>query len=200
MAPKVSIIVPVYKVEKYLNRCVDSILAQTFTDFECILVDDGSPDGCPAICDEYAKKDNRIKVIHQENKGVSAARNAGLDMAKGEYILFVDSDDWIDESTVQSLLMISEDADIIMCGFSIEYEDGTTFQENSGNKKLEGSDILGEFILDNIRPEACGKLYRLELFSDTRFDETIKYAEDLAKYLRVHGYDAFVITTTADYR
>ena len=93
--------------------------------------------------------------------------------------MFVDSDDWIDESTVQSLLAISEDADIIMCGFSIEYEDGTTFQENSGNKKLEGSDILGEFILDNIRPEVCGKLYRLELFSDTRFDETIKYAEDL---------------------
>ncbi|MDR2409141.1 MAG: glycosyltransferase, partial [Bacteroidales bacterium] len=92
-----SIIVPVYKVEPYLRRCIDSILAQTFTDFECILIDDGSPDGCPAICDEYAEKDKRIMVIHQENEGVSAARNAGLDIAKGEWIGFVDSDDWCDE-------------------------------------------------------------------------------------------------------
>lgn len=109
MAPKVSIIVPVYKVEKYLNRCVDSILAQTFTDFECILVDDGSPDGCPAICDEYAKKDNRIKVIHQENKGVSAARNAGLDAALGEWIGFVDSDDWIEKDMYEKLIPLSQD-------------------------------------------------------------------------------------------
>jgi len=80
--PKISIIVPVYKTEKYLRRCIDSILAQSFTDFECILVDDGSPDNCAAICDEYAEKDNRIIVIHQENAGVSAARNAGLDIAQ----------------------------------------------------------------------------------------------------------------------
>lgn len=95
--PKISCIVPVYNVEKYLRRCVDSILAQTFTDFELILVDDGSPDGCPAICDEYAEKDSRVRVIHQENKGVSAARNAGLDMARGEYVCFVDGDDEVSE-------------------------------------------------------------------------------------------------------
>ncbi len=175
----VSVIVPVYKVEDYLDKCVKSIVAQTYKKLEIILVDDGSPDNCPAMCDLWAQKDGRIKVIHKPNGGLSSARNAGLDISCGNFVMFVDSDDWIDESTVQSLLAISEDADIIMCGFSIEYEDGTTFQENSGNKKLEGSDILGEFILDNIRPEVCGKLYRLELFSDTRFDETIKYAEDL---------------------
>ena len=175
----VSIIVPIYKVEKYLDKCIESIVGQTYKNLEIILVDDGSPDNCPAMCDLWAQKDGRIKVIHKPNGGLSSARNAGLDISCGNFVMFVDSDDWIDESTVQSLLSIGEDADIIMCGFSVEYEDGTTFQENSGNKRLEGSDILGEFILDNIRPEACGKLYRLDLFSETRFDETIKYAEDL---------------------
>lgn len=87
--PEISIIVPVYKVEKYLDRCVKSILAQTFTDFELILVDDGSPDNCPKMCDEWAKKDERIRVIHKENGGVSSARNAGLRVAVGKYIGFV---------------------------------------------------------------------------------------------------------------
>lgn len=91
-----SIIVPVYKVEKYLERCVESIINQTFEDFELILIDDGSPDRCGAICDEYAAEDERIKVIHQKNQGVSVARNAGLDVATGDYICFVDSDDWIE--------------------------------------------------------------------------------------------------------
>ncbi|MBR8702625.1 glycosyltransferase family 2 protein [Porphyromonas levii] len=94
-SPFLSIIVPVYNVEKYLNECVDSILGQDFTDFELILVDDGSPDNCPAICDEYAEKDNRVIVIHKENGGLSSARNAGIDICKGEYIWFIDSDDYI---------------------------------------------------------------------------------------------------------
>ena len=94
--PLISVIVPVYKVEKYLHRCVDSILNQTYRNLEIILVDDGSPDNCGAICDEYAAKDNRIRVIHQENTGVSAARNAGLEACTGEYVAFVDSDDYVD--------------------------------------------------------------------------------------------------------
>lgn len=93
--PQISVIVPVYKVEPYLRRCVDSILAQTFADFELILVDDGSPDNCGAICDEYAQKDSRVRVVHKENGGLSSARNAGLDMAVGSYILFADSDDYV---------------------------------------------------------------------------------------------------------
>jgi glycosyltransferase involved in cell wall biosynthesis len=88
--PLISVIVPIYKVEEYLPRCIDSILAQTYKNLEIILVDDGSPDKCPAICDEYAKKDSRIKVIHKKNGGVSSARNAGLEAAKGDYIFFVD--------------------------------------------------------------------------------------------------------------
>ena len=91
--PLLSIIVPVYKVENYLQKCIDSILAQTFTDFELILVDDGSPDNCPALCDAAAKKDSRVRVIHKQNGGVSTARNAGLDAAQGNWIAFVDSDD-----------------------------------------------------------------------------------------------------------
>lgn len=113
--PKISVIVPVYNVERYINRCVDSILAQTFTDFELILVDDGSPDGCPAICDEYAKRDRRVKVIHKENAGVSAARNTGLDKARGKYILFVDSDDYITPGLLKNAYgaAIEEKADCV---------------------------------------------------------------------------------------
>ena len=93
--PQISVIVPVYKTEAYLRRCVDSILAQTFTDFELILVDDGSPDKCYAICEDYKAKDNRVSVIHKKNGGVSSARNAGLDAARGVFVTFVDSDDYV---------------------------------------------------------------------------------------------------------
>ena len=99
---KISVIVPIYNVENYIHRCIDSILAQTFTDFELILVDDGSPDNCGKICDEYAKKDSRINVIHKENGGLSSARNAGLDIASGDYIVFVDSDDYVEKEIADS--------------------------------------------------------------------------------------------------
>lgn len=93
--PKVSIILPIYNVEKYLDRCMESLLNQTLEDIEIIMVDDGSPDNCPQMCDEYAKKDNRVKVVHKKNAGLGFARNSGLDVAKGEYIAFVDSDDYV---------------------------------------------------------------------------------------------------------
>ena len=102
--PEISVIVPVYKVEPYLYRCVDSILAQTFQDFELILVDDGSPDGCPAICDAYAQQDSRVHVIHQENSGLSAARNAGMDIATGKYMMFCDSDDYVSPGWIQAFV------------------------------------------------------------------------------------------------
>lgn len=101
--PTISIIVPVYKVEAYLHRCVDRLLAQTFTDFELVLVDDGSPDKCPVICDEYAARDNRVHVIHKANGGVSSARNTGLDAACGKYIMFCDGDDYVDSDWCQQL-------------------------------------------------------------------------------------------------
>ena len=106
--PGISVIVPVYMVEKYIHRCVDSILAQTCTDFELILVDDGSPDNCGAICDAYAEKDKRIVVIHQKNGGLSSARNAGLRRATGSFIAFVDSDDCIHQEMLEVLIAALE--------------------------------------------------------------------------------------------
>ena len=116
----ISIIVPVYNVEKYLSRCLDSILVQTYRDFELILVDDGSTDRSGAICDEYASRDERIKLIRQSNQGLSVARNVGLDAARGDYIGFVDSDDYIHPETYQILLdaLLKYDADLSVCGFN----------------------------------------------------------------------------------
>lgn len=115
--PLISVVVPIYKVEEYLKECVDSILNQNYSDFEVILVDDGSPDGCPAICDEYALKDSRVKVIHKENGGLSSARNAGMSQAKGEYVWFVDSDDYLSENAFEMIeKCFSTGADIFTFG------------------------------------------------------------------------------------
>lgn len=117
--PTISAIVPVYKVEEYLDRCVESILAQTFTDYELILVDDGSPDGCPAMCDEWAKKDSRIKVIHKENGGLSDARNVGFEASGGEWISFIDSDDYVHPEMLQALYNAVQkfDVKVSVCGY-----------------------------------------------------------------------------------
>ena len=117
--PKISVIVPVYKTEGLLDRCVESIVGQTYKNLEIILVDDGSPDNCPAMCDEWAEKDSRIRVIHKENGGVSSARNAALDIATGDYIGFVDSDDWIEPEMYASLIRkISESGkNIALCSY-----------------------------------------------------------------------------------
>ncbi len=126
-----SIIVPIYNVEAYLPRCIDSILAQTYTDFELILVDDGSPDNCPSICDEYAEKDSRIIVIHKENGGLSSARNAGLDIAQGDYIGFVDSDDFIHPQMYERLMesLTDNNADISICNFERVNEAGNPISD-----------------------------------------------------------------------
>ena len=115
----VSIIVPIYKVEEYLSQCIDSILCQTYSDLEIILVDDGSPDNSGSICEEYAKKDKRIKVIHKENQGLGMARNSGLELATGEFVCFVDSDDWLAENAVETWIryQIIDNADMVMCNY-----------------------------------------------------------------------------------
>lgn len=127
--PKTSIIVPVYKAEKYLHKCVDSILAQSFTDFEVLLIDDGSPDKSGEICDEYAKKDSRVRVIHKENGGVSNARQCGIDNAQGEYTIHVDPDDWVEPTMLEVLYHKAkeEDADMVICDFFIESKDGQKY-------------------------------------------------------------------------
>lgn len=174
--PLVSIIVPIYKVEPYLRRCIDSIISQTYTNLEIILVDDGSPDNCPRICDEYAIKDKRISVIHKENGGLSDARNVGLDICTGEYISFVDSDDWVANVYIESLLktITSNNAEIAIGNF---FKTNQTFNlcisnYNENNveilspiqavKKLWSNDVLS-FIT------VCGALYSKELFKKIRF-------------------------------
>ena len=138
MRPKISVIVPVYNTEKYLDRCIQSILAQTYTDFELLLVDDGSTDSSGAICDKYAEQDSRVRVFHKENGGVSSARNQGLDNAKGEWITFVDSDDWVDREFF-NILSKSSKPDILISYYvadgwsrwvSVPFEDATFNTKN----------------------------------------------------------------------
>ena len=127
----VSVIIPIYRVESYLSRCVDSVIEQTMKDIEIILVDDGSPDFCPQICDEYGLKDTRVTVIHKENGGLASARNAGMRVATGEYVFFLDSDDWIDPQTLEELLCVAKENVVDFVRFRPMYagwpgkEDGT---------------------------------------------------------------------------
>ena len=170
----VSIIIPIYNVEKYLHECVESIKNQTHKDIEIILVDDGSPDNCPAMCDEYAKNDKRIKVIHKENGGLSDARNAGLSAATGEYIAFIDSDDWVDEDYVEKLIngAISTGADIVVCNYRMIYEDRQEelpARHKSGSRVLTSERALEELVLGlgTYNVLAWNKLYSKKLFTET---------------------------------
>lgn len=173
----ISVIVPVYKVEPYLRQCVDSILAQTYTDFELILVDDGSPDNCGAICDEYATKDSRIRVIHQENGGLSAARNAGLDAAAGEYITFVDSDDVIAPDCLHCMIDIALQTKVdIVSGKMAKFSNENA--ELWGDKPTEYEYFTEDRHAASVRLyrdssrlpiNACGKLYRSDLLKHLRF-------------------------------
>lgn len=179
--PKISIIIPVYNVEKYIKRCLESILAQTFKDYEVILVDDGSTDKSSEICNEYALKDSRIKVIHQKNSGASAARNAGLKIAGGEYIGFIDSDDYIAKDMYETLykLITKYNTDIAICGLLHEYKNYTVdpypHEEESKISGLEALKIalIGKKFSVNV----YNKIYKKDLFKDIQFPK-LKFAED----------------------
>lgn len=186
-APKISIIVPVYNVEKYLRRCLDSIRAQTFTDFECICVDDGSSDGSGKILDEYAEKDGMFRVIHQANAGVSAARNAGLDMARGEYVCFVDADDEVSPNLLSTYIfeLKQRDSDLIICGFKNFYDNNKkkSFYELPNQEIFDLKDFWENFgnLLDNhMLRSPCNKLYRINIINNNgiRFDISTQMAED----------------------
>ena len=181
--PELSIIVPVYKVEKYLPKCIDSIQTQTFSDFELILIDDGSPDRCGEICDEYAAKDSRIVVIHQNNAGVSAARNAGLDIAKGTYIGFVDSDDWIEPNMYQLLVAAAEGhrADVSICGSNEWSENGTLLRSDLQEKGVFDQDQLLNAMYSVPNPLGgilWNKLLRRKNINSVRFHEDLRNCED----------------------
>ena len=171
--PLLSIIVPVYKVENYLQKCIDSILAQTFTDFELILVDDGSPDNCPALCDAAAAKDARIRVLHQKNGGLSAARNAGLDVARGEWIGFVDSDDYIapEMSEILYKAVQSTGADLALCDYVKVDETGALCTQTHvavPQKSLTGRELLQKAYWTTVQI-AWNKLYHRTIFAQLRY-------------------------------
>ncbi len=184
MKPLISVIVPVYKVEKYLDRCVESIVNQTYENLEIILVDDGSPDNCPEMCDAWAEKDNRIKVIHKENGGVSSARNAALDVAKGEYIGFVDSDDFLNNNYFTVLMQENTDNfDIVACNFKCIKDD--EFFDNGRVYKdqtvFEANTLLTKYLKENFIYQAVhSKIYKMSVITDNniKFDVQKKVGED----------------------
>lgn len=174
----ISVIVPIYNVEPYLRKCVNSILNQTYQNLEVILVDDGSPDHCGEICDEYAQMDSRIKVIHKQNGGLSDARNAGIDAAHGEYIMFVDSDDYIAETMLQKLYraLVSYDAEMSLCSLLYVDEKGVPIPNKNINSPVKNEVLSGRQAIECLNKDkgwyytiACCKLYDKNLWKETRF-------------------------------
>lgn len=182
-APLISVIVPIYKVERYLDRCVQSIVDQSYKHLEIILVDDGSPDHCPSMCDAWAARDSRIKVIHKENGGLSDARNAGMAIAGGEYIGFIDSDDYIAPAMYQLLLerLQVDGSDISACGVDMVYEDGSAHQRLTPEDScvLSAEAAVEAVVRESwLKQPVWYKLYKAELVRDIRFPVG-KYHEDI---------------------
>lgn len=180
--PEISIIIPIYKAEKYLKRCIESILKQTFADWELILIDDGSPDNSGILCDEYANKDLRIRVFHKTNGGVASAREMGMQHAKGNYSIHVDPDDWIEPNMLEILYQkaITQKADIVICDFMLEY--GTHSEVNNQSpKSLKASLCLRQFINMELHGSLCNKLIRTLFYKkyDLHFPKNMNCWEDL---------------------
>lgn len=185
--PEISVIVPIYNVEKYLNRCVDSVLGQTFSDLEVLLVDDGSPDGCGAVCDEYAAKDARVRVIHKPNGGLSSARNAGLEVAAGRWIAFADSDDWLDSDMLEILhtAALKHGAQIAECSYRRIYRGRTEEETLCTGACMEATnvDALGEmYDWKHFKPVAWNKLYLRDVIGDVRYPVGRLHEDEFTTY------------------
>ena len=178
-SPRISVLIPIYNVEPYLQRCIDSVLAQDFTDWEMILVDDGSPDRCPEICDEAAKKDARIRVVHKENGGLLSARKAGVQIARGEYFVFWDSDDTVPENALSTLY------NHIKQGYDVVRASGLRVTNEGKKSPLEPYPFIGEIngtdeylrkqFTGEIAPYLWNGIYKSSLFDDTIYDTSIAY-------------------------
>lgn len=190
--PTISVIVPVYKVEPYLSRCVDSLLAQTYRDFEMILVDDGSPDRCGEMCEGYAQKDSRIHVIHQENGGLSAARNTGIDWvfanSDSRWLAFVDSDDWVHPAFLQTLYETAEQTlcKISACGFYCTGGEDIPAQEDVSVECMSADDYYCGVVHENATSTACNKLYNKSLFKTLRFPIGKLHEDEFTTYRAVY--------------
>ena len=180
--PKISVIVAVYKAEAYLHRCVDSLLAQTFQDFEILLIDDGSPDNSGKICDDYAKQDFRIHVFHKENGGVASARQCGIDHARGEYTTHVDPDDWVEPTMLKEMYAKAkeDDADIVFSDFLFENKNGNSIYQKQQPTSLITGCVLLDLVCHRLRISLWSRLIRLSCYKDNyiRFPLDLKYGED----------------------
>lgn len=209
MSPKISIIVPVYNVEKFLPQCLDSILAQTYTDYELILVDDGSKDRSPTICDDYAARDNRISVVHKSNGGVSAARNTGIEAARGEYITFIDSDDYISPDYLEAFFQAASpalptDALIVHKGIEPFFDDGSTDVHCLPDSAfpIRNPFEYSELYLLLLGP--CLKLYRRSIITEShvRFNTALSNGEDrifVQDYLLAEGCQRICVVNYMGY-
>ena len=199
----ISIIIPVYKVEKYLEKCIQSVINQTYENLQIILVDDGSPDNCGKICDEYAKKDHRIEVIHKSNGGLSDARNKGLEIAKGEYIGFVDSDDYIEADMYEVLynLLKQYNADVSICNFYTVSQGKISIKNaDNGINDYNRIEILKEILLDrNIQSYAWNKLYKKELFDEIKYPIGKKYEDIGTTFYLLEKCNKVVVTGKSEY-
>ncbi|RTZ00903.1 glycosyltransferase [Flavobacterium sp. RSP49] len=184
---QVSIVVPVYNAHKYLHKCIDSILDQTFLDFELLLVNDGSLDGSAEICEEYAQKDSRVKVCHIPNSGVSAARNKGIELASGIHIAFVDADDWIENFFLERFYEIlrHDEIDLIVCGYCYEYVSNKprhcySLSDQKAKTKNQLGQVIPELEYNRMISTVWGKLYRRDIIVNNKlsFDTTISFGED----------------------
>ena len=186
----ISIIIPIYNAELYLHRSIDSILSQTYTDIEVLLVDDGSTDRSGEICDEYANKDSRVRVFHKINEGVSSARNVGLDNAKGQWITFVDADDWIDKNMYQKLYntAVSTQADIVLCSFYEYHGLGKTFLVEAISTESDKIEILRNYMLSFT--SLWNMLVSRDLYADNnlRIPKEINNCEDFWLTVRLFYY------------
>ena len=197
----VSIVVPIYKVEKYIHKCIDSILQQTYTNLEIILVNDGSPDNCGKIAEDYQKKDTRIKVIHKENGGLSDARNIGMSRVTGEYTLFVDSDDWLDKQMVEKMLnhMLLFKADVVQSAFYYAYKDkllidNRYYKENDPSVHLNNKALMYELVKnEKVKNFAWGKLYKTTLVKDIPFKTGVLFEDVFWAHQVMHQVDAYLI-------
>ncbi len=203
MEDLISVIVPVYKVEKYLNKCIESIVNQTYKNLEIILVDDGSPDECGKICDNYAQKDMRIKVIHKENGGLSDARNAGINISNGKYISFIDSDDYIDLEYIELLYKtIKKDkSDMAISSHKVIYENGTILEKATKEKSiLEPKEVLKRILYDDgIDLSAWAKLYKIELFEEIRYPKGRLFEDAATTYKLVDKCKKISIISKSTY-
>jgi len=198
----ISVVVPIYKVEKYIHRCVDSILSQSFTDFELILVDDGSPDACGKICDEYAEKDSRIRVIHQKNGGLSAARNSGIDIAQGEWLSFIDSDDWVHPDYLRLLYEAAvENSTDISIGLYVRTDGRGDIDNAPINPRISIEQPEGFWIEKRTNATvAWGKLYRWRLFDGVRYPVGKYHEDEYVTYRLLFACDKIAVVNAPLYR